>query len=306
MARTFSNEFLQKKAEPQSTVLEIWDVHLGSTSAVDANTLFFVVTNKNIKFFSAVDSSPQIYIGLGISRSPIARHIDSKIDAVDISLDNVDRTFSQYFLSVDLRGKRIIIRKVFADLLNSPTGTGGNNFATMFDGIIDTPILNQSRATAQLKNNFFQSLAFRVPRRTYQGLCNYRFGNSGDCAAHQTQQQLFNTQTGQTVKSVPSQVHFTDTARSEGASGDYWAPGIIKMTGGTSGNIGIFRRIVQSTATGDIFLESNFPYTVVSGDVYQIQRDCGHTLDKDCRDRFQNNSEFGGFTTIPENLTRHE
>lgn len=303
MGQSLSNEFLQAKAQPQSSPIEVWDVHLGSTSVVDVNTLFFVVTNKNIKFFAFADSTPQIYIGLGINRTPIARHIDSKIDNVDISLTNVDRTFSQYFNDIDLRGKRIIIRKVFADLLASPTGTGGNNYKVMFDGVIDAPTLNQTRLQAQLRNNLFQSLAFKVPRRTYQGLCNYRFGSSGDCASHQTQTVLFGTKTG-TLQQVRSQVNFYDSNRTEGNSGDYWAPGIIKMTGGTSGNIGLKRRVVQSTSTGDIYLESNFPYVVVAGDTYQMDRDCGHTLDKDCRDRFNNNSEFGGFITIPENLIR--
>ena len=85
------------------------------------------------------------------------------------------------------------------------------------------------------------------------------------------------------------------------------------MTGGTAGNIGLKRRIIQSTAgsgdgigpSGDLFLEANFPYSVVPGDEYTIQRDCDHTLGN-CKDRFLNNSEFGGFITIPENLVRRE
>ena len=306
MSRNPSSAFLRRKSEPISQPIEIWDVHLGSTTSVDSNTLFFVVTNKNIRYFSFVDGSPRVYIGLGINRSPIARHIDSKIDSVDISLENVDRTFSQFFNDLDIRGKRIVIRKIFADYIASPTDPDGDNYIVMFDGIIDTPTLNQSRFQAQLRNNFFNSLAFNVPRRTYQGMCNWKFGNSGDCAAHLTQQQLFNTQTNQTVDSVQSQTHLFDAARTEGASGDYWAPGIITMIGGTSGNIGLKRRIVQSTATGDLFLESNFPYSVQVGDVYSIQRDCGHTLDTDCRDRFHNNSEYGGFPTIPDNLIRKD
>jgi hypothetical protein len=304
MARNPSSEFLRRKAEPQSTPIEIWDIHLGSVNSIDASTLFFVVTNKNIRFFSYVDGTPRVYVGVGISRSPIARHIDSKIDSLDIALENVDRTFSQFFNDIDLRGKRVVIRKVFADYLNKASDPDGDNFVVMFDGIIDTPTLNQSRLQSQVRNTFFNSLAFSVPRRTYQGMCNYKFGNSGDCAAHLTQQQLFNTQTGQTIDAVPSQTHFKDVARTEGASGDYWAPGIITMEAGTPGNIGLKRRIVQSTATGDIFLESNFPYSVQPGDMYTIQRDCAHTLNKDCRDRFQNNSEYGGFITIPDNLVR--
>lgn len=302
MARSASSAVLSRKAEPQCQVLQIWDVHLGSQTSVDSNTLFFVVTNKNIRFFSFVDGSPQIYQSLGITRGPISRYIDSKIDNVEISIENVDRTFSQYFLDIDLRGKRIIIRTVFADYLNNASDPDGSNYFVLFDGVIDTPTLNQSRFSASARNNFFQSLSFVVPRRTYQGVCNYRFGNSGDCAAHRTQLQLFDTKTGQTVDSTPSQTHFFDGARTESGSGDYWAPGIIQMTAGTAGNIGLKRRIVQSTATGDLFLESNFPYVVVPGDVYTIQRDCGHTLNKDCKDRFLNNSEFGGFITIPENL----
>lgn len=305
MARTPSSAFLRLKAEPQSNPLEIWDIHLGSTTSVDVNTLFFVVTNKNLRFFSFVDNSPRIYQGLGITRSPITRNMDSKIDSVQVALENVDRTFSQYFLDIDLRGKRIVIRKIFGDYIASPSDGDGDNFVVMFDGILDAPSLTQSRFNTQLRNNFFQSLAFNAPRRTYQGPCNLKFGASGDCAAHLTQTVLFNTKTG-SIQQVPSQVHFFDSNRSEGGSGDYWAPGIIQMTGGTPGNIGLRRRIVQSTHTGDFFLENNFPYQVSAGDTYSVQRDCGHTLDKDCRDRFHNNSEYGGFTTIPENLIRRQ
>lgn len=305
MARAASSEFLRRKAERISQPIEIWDVHLGSTTVVDSNTLFFAVTNSNIRFYSFVDGTPRIFLGTGMTRSPIARHIDSKIDNVELSLENVDRTFSALFTSIDLRGKRIIIRKIFADLIARAAESDGDNFIVMFDGVLDAPTLNQSRLSAQARNNFFNSLTFQVPRRTFQGLCTYRFGNSGDCANHRTQAQLYDTRTGQTVDQVRSQVVFFDGARTEG-SGDYWAPGIIEMTGGTSGNIGVKRRIVQSTATGDLFLESNFPSMVVAGDEYTIQRDCGHTLDKDCRDRFLNNSEFGGFVTIPENLVRRE
>lgn len=301
MARSLSSAFLRLKAEPQARPVELWDVHLGSVTSVDANTLFFAVTNQNLRFYSFVDGTPQVYLGLGINRSPIVRNIDSKIDSVEVSLDNVTRAFSQYFLDVDLRGKRIVIRKVFANYMSKASDADGDNFVTMFDGILDAPSLSQTRLSAQLRNNYSQSLAFNVPRRTYQGPCNLKFGASGDCAAHLSQKILFNPKNG-SLQSVPSQVHFVDSNRSEGGSGDYWAPGIIQMTAGTPGNIGVKRRIVQSTHTGDIFLENNFPYAVVAGDQYTVQRDCGHTLDKDCRDRFQNNSEYGGFTSIPENL----
>lgn len=314
MARTLSEEFLIRKSKKTSSPIEIWDVHLGATDVVDSNTLFFVVTNQNIKFFAFADGSQRVYSGLGIARGPITRSIDSKIDTLEISLENVDRTFSQYFLDIDLRGKRIVIRKIFADLLSSASGTGGDNFVVLFDGILDTPFLSQSRLRTQVRNNFFNSLSFNLPRRLYQGLCNWKFGSSGDCAQHRTQDQLFDTKTDQTIDTTPSQIHLKDAARNEGGSGDHWAPGIIEMTGGTPGNIGLKRRVVQSTASsgdgigpsGDLFLEANFPNVVVAGDEYTIQRDCGHTLDKDCRDRFLNNSEFGGFITIPENLIIRE
>ena len=305
MARTLSNEFLQKKSQPTSQPIELWDVHLGSVTTVDASTLFFAVTNKNIRFYSFADGTPKIYIGLGITRSPIARYIDSKIDNLEISLENVDRTFSQYFLDIDLRGKRIVIRKIFADLVSSATGTGGDNFVVLFDGILDAPSLSQSRMSAQARNNFFQSLSFNVPRRTYQGLCNWKFTDPDTCGKHRPTGDLLDRKTAQTIDSTPSQVRFTDGARTEG-SGDYWAPGIITMTAGTAGNVGLKRKIIQSTASGDIFIEANFPSVVVAGDQYTIERDCGHTLNKDCRDRFLNNSEFGGFFTIPENLIRIE
>ena len=305
MPRSLSSEFLRRKAEPTSTPLEIWDVHLGSSTEVDSLTLFFAVTNENIRFFAHQDGTPRIFSGLGIVRSPISRHMDSKIDNVELSLENVDRTFSSIFIDTDLRGKRVVIRKVFNDYLFRPSDPDGDNFLVLFDGIIDAPSLNQSRFQAQVRNNFFNSLAFTMPRRTFQGFCNWRFGHSGDCAGHRTQQQLFDTKTSQTIDSIVNQNHFRDGARTEGGSGDYWAPGVIQMTGGTSGNIGIKRKIIQSSVTGDLYLESNFPYPVVPGDVYTIQRDCDHTI-QNCTDRFFNNSEYGGFLSVPELLVRRE
>ena len=305
MPRTMSSEFLRRKAEPKCQPIEIWDVHLGSTTDVDSNTIFLAVTNQNIQFYAYANGQPKTFTSIGIRRSPVARHIDSQIDNVEISLDNVDRTFSSALLNIDLRGKRIVIRKVFADYLLRPSDPDGDNFLVMFDGVIDAPTLNQTRFQAQSRNNFFNSLAFKTPRRTFQGICNWRFGHSGDCAAHRTQDQLYDTKTAQTVDSTPSQTHFTDGARTEGASGDYWAPGVMQMTAGTAGNIGVKRKIVQSTASGDLFLESNFPYAVVAGDGYTIQRDCDHTV-QNCTDRFFNETEYGGFISIPENLVRRE
>src|SRR3990167_341205 len=171
MARAPSSEFLRRKSEPQSPPVEIWDVHLGATTAIDSNTYFFAVTNRNIRFYSFIDGSPRIYIGTGLGRSPISRHIDSKIDNVEISLENVDRTLSSLFLTLDLRGKRVVIRKIFMDLIARASESDGDNFMVMFDGVIDAPTLNQTRFHAQARNNLFQSLAFNVPRRTYQGAC---------------------------------------------------------------------------------------------------------------------------------------
>ena len=151
MARSLSSDFLRRKSEPLCAPVELWDVHLGATDRVDSNTIFLAVTNKNIRFYSHVDGSPRIFIGTGLGRGPISRNIDSKIDNVEISLENVDRTFSSLFLTLDLRGKRVIIRKVFIDLLDSLQDSGGNdNFVVMFDGVIDAPTLNQSRFQAQL------------------------------------------------------------------------------------------------------------------------------------------------------------
>lgn len=305
MSRTMSSAFLRRKAEPISEPLELWDVHLGSTRAVDNNTLFFAVTNRNIRFFSYVDGTPRVFVALGITRSPVARHIDSKIDSVDISLDNVDRTFSSLFNDFDIRGKRIVIRKVFADYLSRPSDGDGDNFLVLFDGVLDAPTLNERRLQAQARNNFFNSLSYVMPRQTFQGMCNWKFGNSGDCAGHRNQQQLFDTKTARSIDQVRSQTHFFDGASTDGASGDYWAPGIIEMTGGTAGNIGVKRRVVQSTASGDIYIESNFPYVVIPGDQYSIQRDCDHTP-QNCTDRFLNDSEYGGFISIPEGLVRRE
>ena len=85
--------------------------------------------------------------------------------------DNVDRLWSNWLNTVDLRGKRVVVRKVFLDLLNDQT-----HAKVMFDGIINSVSeLTELSVKIECKSKL-KSLSLETGR-LQQLYCNYIFGD---------------------------------------------------------------------------------------------------------------------------------
>ena len=144
-----------------SKPIEIIDVYLGSQTSVDSDTLFFNTSNYQLRYWPYRDLQlQQNYTPLGLSRSGIDRTIDSSIDSLNIILDNVSRTFSTLFNTDDFRGKRIVIRQVYQDVLSA-----SGDYDLLFDGILDRPESDgQGNVKFEIKHNVIESLNAELPK----------------------------------------------------------------------------------------------------------------------------------------------
>jgi len=98
-----------------------------------------------------------------------------------------------------------------------------------------------------------------------------------------------------TITGVTSQSQFIDSARAEAA--DYFGEGTIVFN--TGQNAGLKPIEIKSHAAGGVITTHEaFYYPVTVGDTYTMIPGCRRRL-QDCRDKFNNVVNFGGFSFVP-------
>ncbi len=130
--------------------------------------------------------------------------------------------------------------------------------------------------------------------KTYGATCPKKFGGQEYAGC----KKVVSPVTG-TVTSVTDRYKFRDAARTELA--DYFGAGSIVWTSGA--NVGLKSQEVKAyAADGTIELYEAFFYPMQVGDTYSLTPGCRKRLE-DCRDKWANVLNFGGFTRIPTGST---
>ena len=251
-------------------------------------TLYFAANDTNVSFFQwdtsteSTSSTAQVYTAIAIKRDDIKNNADNKVDSVRITVDNVNRYMTQMLAENDLRGRRLIIIKVFADLL-----TDKDNYVQVFDGLMDSFGVNEKTAvftaTTRLGN-----LDMQIPRRHYQSACNWVFGDEFCTYAIEA-----NGVSGQTADSGSTSGVLIDAARVE--ADNHWRFGTIQITSGV--NNGMKRRVVYSSGSKIIF-DITFPSGIEAGATYTLHQGCSKT--QLWCSGLDNLANFGGFPSIPD------
>jgi lambda family phage minor tail protein L len=97
-----------------------------STQPIFLYSIFDVDDNGLNKYFAAYDSNvifgdPSVeYIKFPITHDAITENSKGEIDNVKVQLSNIARYIEYYLQNYDLRGKKVSIRMVFANLLDDP------------------------------------------------------------------------------------------------------------------------------------------------------------------------------------------
>lgn len=102
-----------------------------------------------------------------------------------------------------------------------------------------------------------------------------------------------------TLTHVTSNSVFRDSARAEAA--DYFGEGTIAFTTGANAGLKAIE-IKTHAADGTLTTHAAFPYTVAVGDAYTLIPGC-RRRQEDCRDKWSNIVNFGGFSFIPTQST---
>lgn len=128
--------------------------------------------------------------------------------------------------------------------------------------------------------------------KTYTAACGKVFGGTEYAGCGKALGPL--TVTG-TLTDVDNGYTFTDAGRTEAA--DYFGGGVITFTSGA--NTG-FAKEVKSFSGGMIVVYEPFYYVPAVGDSYSLIPGCRKRLE-DCRDKWNNVANFGGFSFVPTN-----
>ncbi len=132
--------------------------------------------------------------------------------------------------------------------------------------------------------------------KTYTANCQKPFGGQEFAGCKKALGPL--TVTG-TLTSVTSNSVFRDSARAEAA--DYFGEGTIAFTTGANAGLKPIK-IKSHAADGTITVHEAFHYPVAVGDAYTLVPGCRHRLE-DCRDKWANVINFGGFSFIATTST---
>lgn len=132
--------------------------------------------------------------------------------------------------------------------------------------------------------------------QTYTPSCQKEFGGQGYAGCMVALGPI--TVTG-TLTAVTSNAVFRDSTRAEVA--DYFGAGTIAFT--TGANAGLKpHKIKTHDADGTITLHEPFHYAVAVGDAYTLIPGC-RKRQADCRDKWNNIVNFGGFSFVPTQST---
>lgn len=100
-----------------------------------------------------------------------------------------------------------------------------------------------------------------------------------------------------TLTAVTSRLVCRDSARTEAA--DRFAYGTIQFTTGANAGLSPIQ-VKRSELDGTLELFDAMPYPMAVGDAYSLAPGCRKRIE-DCRDKWANVPNFGGFTSIPTN-----
>jgi len=250
---------------PENRPIELYEVYL------DQSTLYLTTHDQNVEF------DDEVWIALGLQRSPIRTNVETRVDECTVSLDNVTRELSALIAQTEFVGRRMRIQKVFLDLLDDPM-----HAVVVFDGFMDEPVISQEVLRVTVRSRM-DTLTVQTPRRTYRRLCNWKFG-SPECGI-----DIASVTVSGTVDSVSQDgLTITDSDRNE-AEG-HFVDGVMTIDGES--------RLVVASDEGEITLE--YPFTEdVTGKSYTLRRGCNKSYDESCVARFNNGANFGGFVSVP-------
>ena len=247
-------------------VVELYDI------ALRTGTVYVCNTDVDIMF------EGHKYIAVPIEREDISRSVDDIDDDMKVTMADASVEQLQFIIAgFDFRGCQVRVRQIIY-----PDSILDNSIQRdCFYGYVDNPAYENGSFSCTLRSRIPK---VTVPRRTFQAVCNCKFGDS-IC-------QMSLEKSKGTIVSV---VADNQIVIQQNSADGYWNNGIITVDGES-------RMICKSE--GNV-ITTFYPFfaNISAGLVYSIQRGCDKTSSS-CSN-FNNLEHFSGFPSIPfENVYR--
>ena len=134
----------------------------------EGNNKYFTAYDKNV-IFDGID-----YIRFPITHDVITENVKGEIDSTKVQLSNISRLIEYYLQNYDLRGKKISIKMVYANLLDDP------DTYIEFSNYIDSYSSNVKDVIFNIMSKF-DILGVVIPGRIYiKSHCQWIF-KSDEC-----------------------------------------------------------------------------------------------------------------------------
>jgi uncharacterized phage protein (TIGR02218 family) len=134
----------------------------------------------------------------------------------------------------------------------------------------------------------------KIVGRVYTAGCPWVFGSIGSAYVPACNIDLGPLTATGTLTSATDLRTFADSSRGEVA--DYFGAGLLTFTSGPNEGV---QMEVYSFAAGVFTLHLPVPYTVSVGDTYSVTPGCRKRFTEDCRTKWANTNNFGGFPQVP-------
>ena len=126
------------------------------------------------EYDSDVTYQGDVYSKFPLTHENISENTQGEIDHVTVTISNISRLIQGYLESYDLRGKKVIIRKVWANHLADPNAYTDSIY------YIDSYIADENNVVFTLSSKF-DVLDLELPARRYsRNYCSWKF-KSAEC-----------------------------------------------------------------------------------------------------------------------------
>lgn len=235
-----------------------------------------------------VPTLAETYTAIPVERRSLVNEVlNPSSGRLEVSLPAAD-DFVQRFINVapGTKPTLTIFRMHRADL------GGSDDKVTFFKGTVRSVSFKDSGRTALLQAlPLTAGYARPLPRQTFQGLCNHYLY---DARCTLDRDSVLFKHSG-TVTSVSGAVITVTGAGAFSVLSDFFEAGYAEFDNGTQTD----QRLIVSQSGNDLTLITPF-HDDVTGQIVVVRAGCKHRLVTDCKDKFSNELNFGGFPYVPK------
>jgi lambda family phage minor tail protein L len=165
--RTLSTEFRAEKEKLTNRPIRLFIIEAGS---LGLTILRYAEYGQDVVFPTTAGNT---YYAVPIQSEPVTENMSQEVDSVTVSIANVDRALTYYLELYDgLRGSKVTIRTVFADLLDHADAFTDDIF------YVASSSISAQVAVFNLKSKM-DLLNVTIPlRRFYREVCQWKFGGT--------------------------------------------------------------------------------------------------------------------------------